>query len=157
MSQQSMPARRGQARILSITAALLCMLVTIFALRLSTQTEEGFGLGDYSGVSAQACLAAFEESGDSGDLVQLLKVLCYQAVVEGDEAAQPLIRQYGTLLCHAELMGMTNSFTAMAGLVDALAMLYSFTSDSASQEEKAGRDALQQMFDSCFDKQNTSI
>lgn len=62
-----------------------------------------------------------------------------------------------TLLCHAELMGMTNSFTAMAGLVDALAMLYSFTSDSASQEEKAGRDALQQMFDSCFDKQNTSI
>ena len=98
MSQQSMPARRGQARILSITAALLCMLVTIFALRLSTQTEEGFGLGDYSGVSAQACLAAFEESGDSGDLVQLLKVLCYQAVVEGDEAAQPLIRQYGTQL-----------------------------------------------------------
>ena len=52
---------------------------------------------------------------------------------------------------------MTNSFTAMAGLVDTLAMLYSFTSDSASQEEKAGCDALQKMFDSCFDKQNTSI
>lgn len=62
-----------------------------------------------------------------------------------------------TLLCHAELLGMTNSFTAMVGLVDALAMLYTFTGDSLSSAEKTRRDTLQRRFDSCFDKQNTSI
>ena len=66
---------------------------------------------------------------------------------------------------HAALDDGTRAVVINAGawthysyaIMDALAMLYSFTSDSASQEEKAGRDALQQMFDSCFDKQNTSI
>ena len=54
---------------------------------------------------------------------------------------------------------MTNSFTAMVGLVDALAMLYTFTGtgDSLSSAEKTRRDTLQRRFDSCFDKQNTSI
>lgn len=62
-----------------------------------------------------------------------------------------------TLLCHVELMGMTNSFTSMIGLVDTLAMLYTFTNDAPSQVEKSHRAALHQKFDSCFAERNTSI
>ena len=62
-----------------------------------------------------------------------------------------------TLLCHVELMGMTNSFTSMVGLVDTLAMLYTFTSGAPTQEEKTCRDTLHRKFDSCFSDPNTSI
>ena len=61
------------------------------------------------------------------------------------------------LLCHVELMGMTNSFTSMVGLVDTLAMLYTFTSGAPTQEEKTCRDTLHRKFDSCFSDPNTSI
>ena len=62
-----------------------------------------------------------------------------------------------TLLCHVELMGMTNSFASMVGLVDPLAMLYTFTSGAPTQEEKTCRDTLHRKFDSCFSDPNTSI
>lgn len=62
-----------------------------------------------------------------------------------------------TLLCHVELMGMTNSVTSMIGLVDTLAMLYTFSSDAPSPAEKAYRGALHQKFDNCFAERNTSI
>lgn len=62
-----------------------------------------------------------------------------------------------TLLCHVELMGMTNSFTSMVGLVDTLAMLYTFTSGAPTQDEKTCRDTLHRKFDSCFSDPNTSI
>lgn len=54
-------------------------------------------------------------------------------------------------------MGMTNSFTSMVGLVDTLAMLYTFTSGAPTQEEKTCRDTLHRKFDSCFSDPNTSI
>lgn len=62
-----------------------------------------------------------------------------------------------TLLCHVELMGMTNSCTSMIGLVDTLAMLYTFTDPTPSRAEKSHRAALRQKFDNCFDQRNTSI
>ena len=62
-----------------------------------------------------------------------------------------------TLLCHVELMGMTNSCASMIGLVDLLAMLCSFSDSTPSQAQKDSRAALRQKFDSCFDRQTTSV
>ncbi|WP_130869723.1 MurR/RpiR family transcriptional regulator [Intestinimonas massiliensis (ex Afouda et al. 2020)] len=75
-----------------------------------------------------------------------------------DRPASPVVAHaQTTLLCHVELMGMTNSCTSMIGLVDTLAMLYTFTSDAPSQAEKSHRTTLRQKFDNCFDQRNTSI
>lgn len=75
-----------------------------------------------------------------------------------DRPSSPVaVHAQTTLLCHVELMGMTNSFTSMIGLVDILAMLYTFTNDRPSKAEKSQLAALRQKFDSCFAERNTSI
>lgn len=95
MSQQ---ARRNLTRLLSLVVAVLCMGLSIFAVRAGKGTQPEFQLGDFSGVSVEGKQKAFEESQSSEDLVELLKVLCYQAVVEENKAVEPLIVEYGTLL-----------------------------------------------------------
>lgn len=95
MSQQ---ARRNLTRLLSLVVAVLCMGLSIFAVRAGKGTQPEFQLGDFSGVSVEEKQKAFEESQSSEDLVELLKVLCYQAVVEENKAVEPLIVEYGTLL-----------------------------------------------------------
>ena len=95
MSQQ---ARRNLTRTLSVVVGLLCLCLSMFAVRASKGEEEAFRLGDFSGVDVEEVRAVFEESQSSEDLVELLKVLCYQAVVEGNESVEPQIAQYGTLL-----------------------------------------------------------
>ena len=75
-----------------------------------------------------------------------------------DRPASPVVAHaQTTLLCHVELMGMTNSCTSMIGLVDTLAMLYTFTDAAQSRAEKSHRAALRQKFDNCFEQRNTSI
>lgn len=93
MSQQ---VRRNLTRTLSVVVGLLCLCLSMFAVRAGK--EEAFRLGDFSGVDVEEVRAAFDESQSSENLVELLKVLCYQAVVEGNESVQPQIAQYGTLL-----------------------------------------------------------
>ena len=95
MTQQ---ARRNLTRLLSLVVAVLCMGLSIFAVRAGKGTQPEFQLGDFSGVSVEEKQKAFEESQSSEDLVELLKVLCYQAVVEENKAVEPLIVEYGTLL-----------------------------------------------------------
>ena len=58
-----------------------------------------------------------------------------------------------------EVPGYINGTYAggMVGLVDTLAMLYTFTSGAPTQEEKTCRDTLHRKFDSCFSDPNTSI
>ena len=62
-----------------------------------------------------------------------------------------------TLLCHVELMGMTNSFTSMVGLVDTLAMLYTFTSGAPTRRRRPAVTHMHRKVDSCFSDPNTSI
>lgn len=90
MSQQ---ARRNLTRLLSLVVAVLCMGLSIFAVRAGKGTQPEFQLGDFSGVSVEEKQKAFEESQSSEDLVELLKVLCYQAVVEENKAVEPLNRR----------------------------------------------------------------
>ena len=94
MSQQ---ARRNLTRTLSVVVGLLCLCFSMFAVRAGKK-EEAFRLGDFSGVDVEEVRAAFDESQSSENLVELLKVLCYQAVVEENESVEPQIAQYGTLL-----------------------------------------------------------
>ena len=93
MSQQ---VRRNLTRTLSVVVGLLCLCLSMFAVRAGK--EEAFRLGDFSGVDVEEVRAAFDESQSSENLVELLKVLCYQAVVEENESVEPQIAQYGTRL-----------------------------------------------------------
>ena len=55
------------------------------------------------------------------------------------------------------LAGICGQLIETSGLVDTLAMLYTFTSGAPTQEEKTCRDTLHRKFDSCFSDPNTSI
>ena len=75
-----------------------------------------------------------------------------------DRADAPVaLNAQAVLLCHVEFMGMTNSFTSIVGMADALAMLYSFTSGAPAREVRQSRDQLQRQFDGCFSEKNTKI
>lgn len=92
-------SRRSLTTILSVVTALLCMGLSMLAIRMTqNQQEDTFLLGDFSNVKWEDSLDTFQNSQSSQDLVELLKVLCYRAEVEQDAAAEPLIKQYGTLL-----------------------------------------------------------
>lgn len=95
LSQRS---RRNLTMTLSIVTVLLCTCMSIFAARAGRKEYTTFQLGDYSAVDVEQVRAAFEKDQSSENLVELLKVLCYQAVVEGDQAVEPEIAEYGTLL-----------------------------------------------------------
>lgn len=90
-------ARQRKARMLSLIASVLCIAAVFVGSRLLRQ-QKGFTLGDFSGVSAGQALAAYEKSADAHELILYLKVLCYQAEVEGNETVSDEITQYGTEL-----------------------------------------------------------
>ena len=73
------------------------MAASAVGIRLS-QKSAPFSLGDFSQVSLQEQLDAFQASQSNEDLVTLLKVLCWQAVEDDNQAAELLIAEYGTLL-----------------------------------------------------------
>ena len=93
----SHPSHRTAARFLSLLVAVLCMAASAVGIRLS-QKSAPFSLGDFSQVSLQEQLDAFQASQSNEDLVTLLKVLCWQAVEDDNQAAELLIAEYGTLL-----------------------------------------------------------
>ena len=93
----SHPSNRTAARFLSLLVAVLCMAASAVGIRLS-QKSAPFSLGDFSQVSLQEQLDAFQASQSNEDLVTLLKVLCWQAVEDDNQAAELLIAEYGTLL-----------------------------------------------------------
>jgi len=86
-----------KARMLSMLAVLLCLVAVLVGSRMM-KAQEGFTLGDFSGIDPAATLAAYEESGSAEDLIKHLKVLCYQAEVEGNQAVIEDIETYGTEL-----------------------------------------------------------
>ena len=63
----------------------------------------------------------------------------------------------GILIMAVLLAGICGQLIETSGLVDTLAMLYTFTSGAPTQEEKTCRDTLHRKFDSCFSDPNTSI
>lgn len=88
--------RQKLTRFLSLLSCVLCIAAVFAAGRIRSRAE-GFPLGDLSAYSAEEALAAYEASGDAKDLVQYLKVLCFQASEGSPEAAEAAAR-YGTEL-----------------------------------------------------------
>ena len=88
----SHPSNRTAARFLSLLVAVLCMAASAVGIRLS-QKSAPFSLGDFSQVSLQEQLDAFQASQSNEDLVTLLKVLCWQAVEDDNQTAECRIRQ----------------------------------------------------------------
>lgn len=86
-----------KTRILSLLAVVICMGIMLLAARMQKR-EEGFPLGDFSGVSAEKLEAKYGEKQDPLTLIQLLKVLSYQAEVEKKESVTGKIADYGTEL-----------------------------------------------------------
>ena len=93
----SHPSNRTAARFLSLLVAVLCMAASAVGIRLS-QKSAPFSLGDFSQVSLQEQLDAFQASQSNEDLVTLLKVLCWQAVEDDNQTSELLSAEYGTLL-----------------------------------------------------------
>lgn len=73
-------------------AGLLAVTYISSSLR---QKDQPFDIGDFSDADRAAAEAAFAEDGSDDSLISLLKILCYQYKIDGDETAVPLIRQYG--------------------------------------------------------------
>jgi len=86
-----------KVRILSLLTVLLCFVAVFVGSRMM-KAQEGFTMGDFSGIDPVATLAAYEESGDAKDLIHHLKVLCYKAEVEGDQSVIEEIETYGNEL-----------------------------------------------------------
>lgn len=59
------------------------------------QKEQPFDIGDLSGADRAAAAEAFAADGSDENLITLLKILCYQYKIEGDETLVPEIREYG--------------------------------------------------------------
>ena len=75
-----------------------------------------------------------------------------EAIIEG------ATNKVGGILTMAVLLArICGQLIETSGLVDTLAMLYTFTSGAPTQEEKTCRDTLHRKFDSCFSDPNTSI
>ena len=94
-----------KARLLSLLTVLLCFAAVFIGSRMM-KAQEGFPLGDLSGIDPAVSLSAYEESGDAVDLIEYLKVLCYKAEVEGDQSCIEAIETYGT-----ELLDMAKAET----------------------------------------------
>ena len=103
----SHPSNRTAARFLSLLVAVLCMAASAVGIRLS-QKSAPFSRGDFSQVSLQEQLDAFQASQSNEDLVTLLKVLCWQAVEDDNQAAELLIAEYGTLLYDRAMAGQAD-------------------------------------------------
>ena len=80
--------------------AVMLVLLAVGSLLAAhmRQNQEPFDIGDYSAADLPGAQAAFEESQANGDLVTLVKILCYRWKVQGDETAKSDIILYGTLL-----------------------------------------------------------
>lgn len=88
-----------KSTIYTIFALMMALLLaaTFVSVRMR-QNEERFDIGDFSGADREAAKTAFETDGSDESLIALLKILCYEYKIKGDETAVPLIRQYGQLL-----------------------------------------------------------
>ena len=89
--------KRSGAMALTVLVAVFGILGILFTGVLERGSRP-FGLGDYSGADLTALEAAYDQSGADGDLVELLKALCYRAEVEGDTGVGEEIARYGTEL-----------------------------------------------------------
>ena len=76
---------------------LLCTVLIVLVSKGQYSKRE-FTLGDFSGVSVAQAEETFEDTGETEDLLTLLKVLCYHAVVEGEVSSEEKIAHYGTIL-----------------------------------------------------------
>lgn len=120
--------RQKTARILSLLTAVLCVIAIAVGSRM-LESKEGFTLGDFSGVSVSGARDVYEASGEAEDLIYLLKVLCYQAEVEGSEAAAADIVSFGTELldmAKAEAIDLEELGDADETLLDLLKMIRSY-------------------------------
>ena len=88
--------KRSKTTMLSLLLVAACMTAGILGARAS-RSEQGFSLGDFSGIQPLEAVEVFEQDPTNENLVHLLKALCYWAQVEGDEDVQPLIAEYGSL------------------------------------------------------------
>lgn len=102
-------AKQGSARTLSVAMAAI-MIVVILSVGLTQKGTREFGLGDYSGADIAGIEQRFQASGGDADLIELLKAMCYMAVVEGDEsdAVTGAIEGYGTILLDRARAGRTD-------------------------------------------------
>lgn len=98
--------RQKLTRFLSLLSCLLC-IVSVFAAGKIRSRAEGFPLGDLSAFPAEEALAAYEQSGEAEDLVQYLKILCWQAS-EGSVEAAEAAAKYGTVLLTMAKEGTVN-------------------------------------------------
>lgn len=80
--------------------AVMLVLLAVGSLLAAhmRQSQEPFDIGDYSAADLPGAQAAFEESQANGDLVTLVKILCYRWKGEGEETAKSLLVRYGGLL-----------------------------------------------------------
>lgn len=91
--------RTAGARMGTAFGLMLVLLAAGSLLAASLrQSQAPFDIGDLSGADWAAAREAFEESQSNGDLVTLVKILCYRWKVQADETAKPDIVRYGTLL-----------------------------------------------------------
>lgn len=97
--------RQKLTRFLSLLSCLICILAVFAAGRIKNRAA-GFPLGDLSACSAEEALGSYEQSGTPEDLIQYLKILCWQAS-EGSEESAAAAAAYGT-----ELLTMAKEGTA---------------------------------------------
>ncbi|MEA4893816.1 MAG: hypothetical protein VB064_00975 [Oscillospiraceae bacterium] len=82
---------------MSVIIVIACTVLSIYAIN-AKKGERQYNLGEYSSISISEAEEAFIKTQDNGDLIALLKVLCYNAVEKNDAAAKTKIKGYGSLL-----------------------------------------------------------
>lgn len=120
--------RQKITRFLSLLTTVLCFVAIAVGSQM-LKSQEGFPLGDFSGTSVDDAREAYETGGGAEDLIYLLKVLCYQAEVEGSEEAAADIARYGTELldmAKAETIDLEVLGDADETLLDLLKMIRSY-------------------------------
>ena len=75
------------------------MLIGLIAVTLISgslrEKEQPFDIGDLSAEDPAAAEAVYLENGSDENLINLLKILCYQYKIKGSETVVPDIRRYG--------------------------------------------------------------
>ena len=85
-----------RSTIYTIFALMLIGLLAVTWISANIrQKEQPFDIGDLSGADRAAAAEAFAADGSDENLITLLKILCYQYKIEGDETLVPEIREYG--------------------------------------------------------------
>lgn len=85
-----------RSTVYTIFAIMLIGLLAVTWISANIrQKEQPFDIGDLSGADRAAAAEAYAADRSDENLITLLKILCYQYKIEGDETLVPEIREYG--------------------------------------------------------------